>query len=293
MKSKLTKLISLAMALTLVASFAACGKNGEEETTTGAADATTEAVGAPDETLSEETSAEETTVIVTDSEGHTKVVTQAPTKVITSDPKKPTQPGNNTGAKLPEGKDALVAAYNNGLGAMKGKQTRSINTGTIDAGPIGILDFGSNAEGRAVVERKNSPVSSSPKKLTAGEVASASAKGTADNYTITFKLKDVTKTLAQIKKGDGGYTEYVDLAEMQSMIPGIIKAADLTGNAKINGDKSTTTLSGGTLTVTVQNNQVTKAVLSFKQSVNLSALYASFYPVKANVVITTTVTYTK
>lgn len=302
MKSKLTKLISLAMALTLVASFAACGKKGEEETTTGA-DASTEAVVTPDETLAEETvageetTAEETTAIVTDSEGHTKVVTQAPTKVVTSDPKKPTKPGNDTPvAKLPEGKDALIAAYNKGLGAMKGSQKRAVQNGSyIDAGKVGILNVynegNKNAEACKVIETANG--TAAPKKLTAGEVASASAKGTADNYTITFKLNSVTKTMNQIKKGDGGYVEFVDKAEMQGMIPGIIKAAGLFGNATINGDKSTTSLTGGTYTVTVKNGQVTNITYSFTQTVELAANYASVYPVKGHVTIKNTVTYTK
>ena len=66
----------------------------------------------------------------------------------------------------------------------------------------------------------------------------------------------------KIKKGDGGYMYFVDYTEAQAMIPGIIKAAGLSGNATIYQDQSTISLSGGKYVVTVVNGQVTKAVLT-------------------------------
>lgn len=112
MKKAMLKVLSLAMALTLVASLAACGGNSEEETTTGA-DTSTEAVVTPDETLAEgETVAEETTVIVTDAEGHTQVVTKAPSNDKTT-AKAPAGGNNNQPTQAP-GKpaDATQEALN-------------------------------------------------------------------------------------------------------------------------------------------------------------------------------------
>lgn len=300
MKSKLMKVLSLAMALALVASLAACGGNGGDETTIAPEDTTVgEVTPGAGETEAEvpsgeEASTEEVTEIVTDKEGHTQVVevTQKP-GATPNTPATPNAPA--AGKSKPSTTADMIKAYNDGLGSMKSAVTRKLNSGKIDAGFLGTMDFGSNAEGQKVVNcTNNGSLKTSAVKLNASDVANATCAGTGNNYTITFTLKNHNNTMDKIKKGDGGYMYFVDLTEAQAMIPGIIKASgvNLNASATIVADKSTISLSGGKYVVTVANGQVTKAVLTCNEKVAAKAKFGPVSPT-ANIDVNITATYTK
>lgn len=291
MKSKLTKLISLAMALTLVASLAACGTNNEEETTTGA-DATTEAVAgetSAEETAAGETEAESTEVateIVTDKDGNTQVVTEKPAD-------KPAKPGDKTtkpadkpatpGAsdeKLPTDKAALIAMFN-AKTFKSAKMSRTLTSGKISAvrGTIN-LDLSNEQGVKDAFNKTNASIAVGNTKLT--NVASASASGTMKSGTITFTLPNVNRAVAtSVKHGHNGYLYFIDLPEASKLANDIL-AALIGGSCTVKGDKSYVDLTNGKIVATVKDGKVVSAKYTFSEHVEAAATYMML-PATANI----------
>lgn len=201
MKKAMLKVLSLAMALTLVASLAACGGNSEEETTTGA-DTSTEAVVTPDETVAGEevpsedaSAAEETTVIVTDAEGHTSVVTQAPAKPGDKTTQAPAKPGdNNKPTQAPaektslNGQEALDVFNKATVGKSKaGKRYTAVNIVKL---PGGLDKLKGMIQGMLPSANDATPISKPENAaLTMADVSSATAKKNGNNWDITINVK--------------------------------------------------------------------------------------------------------
>lgn len=282
MKSKLTKLISLAMALTLVASLAACGTNNEEETTTGA-DVTTEAVAgetSAEETVAGETEAESTEVateIVTDKDGNTQVVTEKPADKpakpgdkTTKPADKPATPGAPSIAK-PANAAEGVKLYNDALGKIsstKATINRKLTKGYLVELKKNLDDLG-DVSGEFA--KGSGPINSKLSALNAGDVASFSVSENGANYVMTFNLKTKSGSAPSLKHGMGGYMYFLDVNEIMGVVSSIGNTVS-GGKIKITmqPDKSSIELTGGKLVVTVNKTtgKMSSANLHFTENIN-------------------------
>ena len=272
------KLLALLMACLMLVSFAACGGNGEDETTTAAPEVTTEApVNGEGEEVTEEdkTEAEEKT--------------EKPTK---EDGKKPTQ----SASKKPSTTAEVVEYFNkavNGVktGAKSVKQHSIVNylaaPTRIGDGLSGIykmlggddwLDktLQSNSTGEATYTgadiKKNYPVENESwaSKLTAADVKSATCTEANGVYTIKIVTKDDAKTTS-VKHGQGHNPKVFSVVlpgTINDNIPGIAKG--ITGDVAMNYPSGT-----ATITVDAATGHVLTAVYDAHWTINFDKMATS------------------
>lgn len=297
------KLIALLMAGIMLFSFAACGGNGEEETTTNPEEITTEAPanaeGEEATDAEEVTDAEEATEAVTNEDGEEvtdkdgDVVTEKVTKEDKTEKpskdetKKPTQ----AASKKPSTKAEVVEYFNkavNGVktGAKSIKQNYSkisLNgKTTLPSALDGILKILGGADkfigGQLEAQSKVNPETYSgsdikakfpvegesyASKLTAADVSSYSC--TESNGVYTIKISTVADGKSTtVKHGEGHAPKAFNV-----VLPGIVNdnipgiAVSMVGNASMNYPSST-----ATITVDVATGRVLTAVYDLKWTIN-------------------------
>ncbi len=302
------KLLALLMAGIMLFAFAACGGNGEEETTNP--EVTTEAPANADveETTADE---EEVTEVVTDASGEevtdedgnavTEVVTEdeektekedKTEKTTKDDSKKPTQ----STSKKPSSTAEIVEYFNkavNGVktGAKSVKQHSIVNylasPTTIGDGLKGIYNMlggddwldktlQSNSTGEATYTgsdiKKNYPVENESwaSKLTAADVSSATCTEKDGVYTIKIVTKADAKTTT-VKHGQGHNPKVFSVvlpATINDNIPGIAKG--ITGDVAMNYPSGSVTI-----TVDAATGHVLTAVYDAHWTINFDKMATS------------------
>ncbi|MBE6755196.1 MAG: hypothetical protein E7555_01870 [Ruminococcaceae bacterium] len=304
------KLLALLMAGIMLFAFAACGGNGEEETTTNPEEITTEAPANADveETTADEEETEEVTEVVTNDEGEAvtdkdgDVVTEKVTekeektdkteKPSKEDSKKPTQ----STSKKPSSTAEIVEYFNkavNGVktGAKSVKQHSIVNylasPTKIGDGLSGIykmlggddwLDgmLQSNSTGEATYTgsdiKKNFPVENESwaSKLTASDVSSATCTEKDGVYTIKIVTKADAKTTT-VKHGQGHNPKVFSV-----VLPATINE-NIPGIAKgITGDVAMNYPSGSaTITVDAATGHVLTAFYDAHWTINFDKMATS------------------
>ena len=294
------KLLALLMACLMLVSFAACGGNGEEETT--APEVTTAAPVAGEDVTEDATEAEEITEDVTEAEGETEAEevteedkteaeekTEKPTK---EDGKKPTQ----SASKKPSTTAEIVEYFNTAVNGVKtgAKSVKQHSIVNYLAAPTKIGDglsciykmlggdswldktLQSNSTGEATYTgadiKKNYPVENESwaSKLTAADVKSATCTEANGVYTIKIVTKDDAKTTS-VKHGQGHNPKVFSV-----VLPGTINE-NIPGVAKgITGDVSMNYPSGSaTITVDVATGHVLTAVYDAHWTINFDKMATS------------------
>ncbi|MBQ2828741.1 MAG: hypothetical protein IJF20_05805 [Clostridia bacterium] len=261
------KLLALLMAGIMLFAFAACGGNGEEETTTNPEEITTEAPANADveETTAAEEETEEVTEVVTDDEGEAvtdkdgDVVTEKATKEDKTE--KPTKDNSvkptQQSSKKPESKAEIIEYFNKASNKVKTSaksvtkvreenyQAKDINLGALGMfeGVVNDLinkNMGVNKEqsGRvgtsaadknAIYPVENESWSS---KLTAADVKTAECTEKNGVYTITLTL--VNDPLAQsYSHGTGHHGKAFSIVMPQTIKDNAGGAASLLGSLKV------------------------------------------------------------
>ena len=318
------KLLALLMACLMLVSFAACGGNTEEETTT-APEVTTEAPVAGEEVTEEATEApveEETEVIteiVTDAEGNTEIVTEIVTEEKTEkvENNKPTQKPTSANVEDPskwttaevlkyyQDATAKVVAEKPGYTKTRTAVDKGYKAGAVLAAFKGevfkFLGIGAENKFEAVVAKGTNTNDDkcgaylSKSTLTAADVSSATAVKSGSNYVITINVK------AGTSQTEGG-------KNTKNNSP-IDKTGICAGNTDRSGfDHKTAAIVydalddiAGGLTMYEKNNngkvvatidaatgEIQKLVVSWDASAEISKVYGS----SATLAAATTVTYT-
>lgn len=276
MRKNLAKLIALMMALVLVFSFAACGGNDEEPTTTSADnEVVTEDAGTPGETG--DTSASDETGD-TAASGETDN-TAAPGETGKTDTDTP----STGGVAAPSDKAAGVKLFNDALGKVSSTTTYVDRKLTkCDATIVGNLDkLGPVSETFA---KGSGNVNVKLSSLSAGDVKDYSYTTSGNNYVMTFKLGTVNGS-TNLKHGNGGYMYFLTMDEIATVVNQIGK--QIGGNSfsiEMYKDQSSISLQGGTLTVTVDKTtgKMSKAVITFKEVID-GKCKAKVGPLPANI----------
>lgn len=273
MRKNLAKLIALMMALVLVFSFAACGGNDEEPTTTSADnEVVTEDAGTPGETG--DTAA---------SDGTSD--TAAPGESKQDDATNKTDPDTPApgGVAAPSDKAAGVKLFNDALGKVSSTTTYVDRKLTkCDATIVGNLDkLGPVSETFA---KGSGNVNVKLSSLSAGDVKDYSYTTSGNNYVMTFKLGTVNGS-TNLKHGNGGYMYFLTMDEIATVVNQIGK--QIGGNSfsiEMYKDQSSISLQGGTLTVTVDKTtgKMSKAVITFKEVID-GKCKAKVGPLPANI----------
>lgn len=305
MKSKLMKILSLAMALTLVASLAACGGSGEEETTTGAADITAEDVVTPEnpdaEVPSDETPVEETTIIVTNEDGKTEVVTKAPGKDPTKAPDKPGTPDKpndpqkpaDNGMAAPKNAAEAMKMYNDAIAktSISGKMTK-VNLNKAEASLVGDLkalhpDVEPTFKSETIKKFNNKlfPINNATLK-------SASKSGNV--ITINFALAPVAPK-TNPAYGENGFAYFVTADEAKDTVTKIIaKIGKVAEDLKIKIKSIDSIGLTGTMQVKIDANtgKLISAEYSFTETVKGKASAVLFPNLTVDIIGSGTCTYT-
>lgn len=199
MKKTALKLLALLMALTLVVSFAACGKNGDGETTTAADETTTDSAPVA-ATQPTEPIVDDATVQVEES------TIGEETTIATEESSVPeSSAADESTTKADEGFNStdiaeVVAFYNKAhaatvaAGAPKGQSTMKLDGSITGDGAIGALLKVLSPVAKSALEKNSTATDYVPGKgkLTAADVSSASATTKDGVTTISIKLKPQT-----------------------------------------------------------------------------------------------------
>lgn len=264
MRKNLAKLIALMMALVLVFSFAACGGNDEEPTTTSAdKEVVTEDAVTPDETGdtagSEDASANDS---------------QAASDSQAADSNNAGTQGGSTSTSTaiaqPKTTAEGVKVFNDALAKVSG--TKTTVQRELTKAKVSILDLNDITNGGASKSfaAGSGPVNVKLSSLNASSVSSFSCTPSGSNYVMTFNLKE-TSGGASMKHGQGGYMYFLTMSEISDVVMQIGHELGGEGfNVNINTAKTTLTLTGGKLVVTVNKDtgKMSSAVLSFTENID-------------------------
>lgn len=288
MRKNLAKLIALMMALVLVFSFAACGGNDEEPTTTSANNevVNTEDAVTPDETG--DTSASDETGD-TAAPGETGDSKQDDTTKKTDTP----APG---GVAKPTDTSAGVKLFNDAL--KKVSSTKTTVKRELTKAKVSVLDLNEITNGGASKSfaAGSGSVNVKLSSLNASSVSNYTISESGSNYVMTFTLKD-TNGGASMKHGQGGYMYFLTMSEISDVVMQIGHELGGEGfNVSIDTNKTKLTLTGGKLVVTVDKNtgKMSSAVLSFTENIagKCTTSLLGPLPVSADLVGKGTVTFT-
>lgn len=282
MRKNLAKLIALMMALVLVFSFAACGGNDEEPTTTSADnEVVTEDAGTPGETG--DTSASDETGD-TAASGETGDSKQDDTTNKTDTPA-------NGGVTVPATKEDAVKLYNDALKKVSSTSAKIDRKLTKTDSSVGDLNnLGPVSEKFAAGSGSiNSKLSS----LSASDVQNYSKSESGNNIVMTFTLKTVNGG-AELAHGKGGYMYFLTMDEINTVVKDIGNSIQEGFKIEIRKDKSSISLQGGKLVVTVDKTtgKMSSAVLDFTEVIDGNCKALGFMTVDADLIGVGKVTYT-
>ena len=303
--------LALLTAASIAFSFAACGKDNEEVTTTSPApteavvteemltepvteEATTQAVTEPEtqpSTTVAQTEAEKTTVQITKPAETKPQTTQAPTTQVQA-----TKPV----VTVPSSKADIVKLYNTALnGASTGKPgySKTVNTtmSNVNMGALSKISAVKDVVGDFLGEGKTSTtvkkgsfdgVSLVKSTLKADDVTSATCKLSEDKkyYTVEITVKNETNPLKK-SSALGRFTK--DYKDVDEIIAGMSEAG-----AKTDGITVKTSSVKITAKIAVDTNRLVSLNHSFKMSATLSNVKYSIAKVKtASADLSTTVSY--
>ena len=229
------KILAILLALTFVFAFAACGGNGDNETTTAPAE-TTEAIEDTTAAIEEDTTAaiEDTTAAVEDTTAAVEDTTVAGETTVAE--------STEVAAAIPQSTEEIVAYYNTAINNAKSK-SKSIHSNYMKhavAGEITGIPSALDSIGQTLIkdnmgedeskknvtwsttEDKNAffPVENETyaSKLTAADVKSAKLTENNGKYTITITTKDDARS-ENYKHGSGHAPK-----AFNAVLPGIIDA---------------------------------------------------------------------
>lgn len=282
MRKNLAKLIALMMALVLVFSFAACGGNDEEPTTTSADnEVVTEDAVTPGETG--DTSASDETGD-TAAPGETGDSKQDDTTNKTDTPA-------NGGVTVPATKEDAVKLYNDALKKVSSTSAKIDRKLTKTDSSVGDLNnLGPVSEKFAAGSGSiNSKLSS----LSASDVQNYSKSESGNNIVMTFTLKTVNGG-AELAHGKGGYMYFLTMDEINTVVKDIGNSIQEGFKIEIRKDKSSISLQGGKLVVTVDKTtgKMSSAVLDFTEVIDGNCKALGFMTVDADLIGVGKVTYT-
>lgn len=283
MKKNLAKLIALMMALVLVFSFAACGGNDEDPTESDTANAVqTEDAGTPDATGDTSASDETGDSAAPDETGDSK---QEPGSSDGSDTPAP------DGVAVPATKEDAVKLYNDALKKISSTSAKIDRKLTKTDSSVGDLNnLGPVSEKFAAGSGNlNSKLSA----LSAADVQSYSKSESGNNIIMTFTLKTVNGGNA-LTHGKGGYMYFLTMDEINTVVKDIGNSIKEGFKIEINKDKSSISLQGGKLVVTVDKTtgKMSSAVLDFTEVIDGNCKALGFMRVDADLVGVGKVTYT-
>lgn len=244
MNKKIAKLLALGMSIAMVFSLAACGDNTADEPSTEApttTEATTEAPAVP--ATGESESVSETG----------EQPTQAPGETAAAGI---TNPGSDV--------NAAVALYNDAV-AKSGFTTANVQR-TWGGSKVTIVGDLANLDPK-VTQMFNEPAveSVTPKAINAGDIASVSSKDNGDSVTMNFTLKNATLG-ENAALGDASYPYFITFDSGNTLVQNIAHSITDAISIELKKEGTTITLSGGSISATVDKASGKMTALSCKVS---------------------------
>lgn len=282
MRKNLAKLIALMMALVLVFSFAACGGDKDEQPsdTTNEAVVNTEDTAAPGETG--DTAA---------SDGTSDTAAPGESKQDDTTKKTDTDTPSTGGVTVPATKEDAVKLYNDALKKVSSTSAKIDRKLTKTDSSVGDLNnLGPVSEKFAAGSGSiNSKLSS----LSASDVQNYSKSESGNNIVMTFTLKTVNGG-AELAHGKGGYMYFLTMDEINTVVKDIGNSIQEGFKIEIRKDKSSISLQGGKLVVTVDKTtgKMSSAVLDFTEVIDGNCKALGFMTVDADLIGVGKVTYT-
>lgn len=282
MRKNLAKLIALMMALVLVFSFAACGGDKDEQPsdTTNEAVVNTEDTAAPGETG--DTAA---------SDGTSDTAAPGESKQDDTTKKTDTDTPAPGGVTVPATKEDAVKLYNDALKKVSSTSAKIDRKLTKTDSSVGDLNnLGPVSEKFAAGSGSiNSKLSS----LSASYVQNYSKSESGNNIVMTFTLKTVNGG-AELAHGKGGYMYFLTMDEINTVVKDIGNSIQEGFKIEIRKDKSSISLQGGKLVVTVDKTtgKMSSAVLDFTEVIDGNCKALGFMTVDADLIGVGKVTYT-
>lgn len=284
MRKNLAKLIALMMALVLVFSFAACGGDKDEQPS----DTTNEVVNTEDAVTPDETG----DTAASDETGDTAASgetdnTAAPGETGKTDTDTP----STGGVTVPATKEDAVKLYNDALKKVSSTSAKIDRKLTKTDSSVGDLNnLGPVSEKFAAGSGSiNSKLSS----LSASDVQNYSKSESGNNIVMTFTLKTVNGG-AELAHGKGGYMYFLTMDEINTVVKDIGNSIQKGFKIEIRKDKSSISLQGGKLVVTVDKTtgKMSSAVLDFTEVIDGNCKALGFMTVDADLIGVGKVTYT-
>ena len=284
MRKNLAKIIALLMALVLVFSFAACGGDEEPTETNSENAAITEDVASSDDTAdtaaSEDASAEDS---------------QASDDSQAADSNDAGTQGGSTstsdGVAVPATKEDAVKLYNDALKKVSSTSAKIDRKLTKTDSSVGDLNnLGPVSEKFAA---GSGSISSKLSSLSASDVQSYSKSESGNNIVMTFTLKTVNGG-AELTHGKGGYMYFLTMDEINTVVKDIGNSIQEGFKIEIRKNKSSISLQGGKLVVTVDKTtgKMSSAVLDFTEVIDGNCKALGFMTVDADLIGVGKVTYT-
>lgn len=264
MRKNLAKLIALMMALVLVFSFAACGGDKDEQPS----DTTNEVVNTEDAVTPDETGD------TAGSEDASANDSQAASDSQAADSNNAGTQGGSTSTSTaiaqPKTTAEGVKVFNDALAKVSG--TKTTVKRELTKAKVSILDLNDITNGGASKSfaAGSGTVNVKLSSLNASSVSSFDCTTSGNNYVMTFNLKE-TSGGASMKHGQGGYMYFLTMSEISDVVMQIGHELGGEGfNVDINTAKTTLTLTGGKLVVTVNKDtgKMSSAVLSFTENID-------------------------
>lgn len=264
MRKNLAKLIALMMALVLVFSFAACGGDKDEQPS----DTTNEVVNTEDAVTPDETGD------TAGSEDASANDSQAASDSQAADSNNAGTQGGSTSTSTaiaqPKTTAEGVKVFNDALAKVSG--TKTTVKRELTKAKVSILDLNDITNGGASKSfaAGSGTVNVKLSSLNASSVSSFDCTTSGSNYVMTFNLKEKSGG-ASMKHGQGGYMYFLTMSEISDVVMQIGHELGGEGfNVDINTAKTTLTLTGGKLVVTVNKDtgKMSSAVLSFTENID-------------------------
>lgn len=276
----LKKLLCVLSAAVLVLSFAACGNNEDEGTTTDPSvveEGTLDTVAGSDVSVSD-TQADS-------SENDSAKDTQAQNSEKTEETKNQSQGGGST-SSAPNSQADIIAAYNSAV--TKSGLSRTAMTQTVTKGTVSVVSYdimaGEHANVRNQINVNNtSKTASDLKALSSSNVKTATRSGN----TVTITLNNFSGS--SVSNGSGGYVGVVDDARRDQIIN--IIAGDI-GVSGVKLASGTYNLQNGVIKATFNDDftKITKVTFTASESY-AGKLKVAIVSVDANVAVNLSSTY--
>lgn len=276
----LKKLLCVLSAAVLVLSFAACGNNEDEGTTT---DPSVVEEGTLDTSAGSDVSVSDTQA--DSSESDSVKDTQAQNSEKTEETKNQSQSGGST-SSAPNSQADIIAAYNSAV--TKSGLSRTAMTQTVTKGTVSVVSYdimaGEHANVRNQINVNNtSKTASDLKALSSSNVKTATRSGN----TVTITLNNFSGS--SVSNGAGGYVGVVDDARRDQIIN--IIAGDI-GVSGVKLASGTYNLQNGVIKATFNDDftKITKVTFTASESY-AGKLKVAIVSVDANVAVNLSSTY--